>query len=125
MRHPRRVGGYRSGLEAEVAAQLEGAGVEYLYETERIPYADTKVHKYTPDFKLPSGVLIEAKGRFVASDRAKHLLIQQQHPELDIRFVFSNSKSRLSKASKTSYADWCHKHGFQFADKHIPKEWMK
>jgi hypothetical protein len=52
-------------------------------------------------------------------------LIKQQHPELDIRFVFSNSRSRISKQSKTTYADWCEKNGFMFADKSIPKEWLK
>jgi hypothetical protein len=58
-------------------------------------------------------------------DRQKHLLIKQQHPEYDIRFVFSNSKSKLNKESKTTYADWCNKHGFQYADKLIPVDWLK
>jgi hypothetical protein len=53
------------------------------------------------------------------------LLIKEQHPELDIRFVFSNSKTRISKQSKTTYADWCRTKGFQFADKKIPQEWLK
>lgn len=125
MRYPRKVGEFRSGLEAELAGQLRGAGVEYEYEKLRVPYEDTKQHKYTPDFRLPSGVIIEAKGRFTSADRAKHLLIKQQHPSLDIRFVFSNSKQRLSKASKTTYAAWCERHGFLYADKTIPHEWLK
>jgi len=125
MRYPKRVGSFRSGLEAGVAAQLEAAGVAYEYEAVRIPYEDTRPHKYSPDFRLPSGVLIEAKGRFTAEDRARHLLIQRQHPDLELRFVFSNSKHRLSKTSKTTYRDWCDRHGFKWADKTIPKDWMK
>ena len=61
-----------------------------------------EIRTYTPDFELPNGIIIESKGRFVAADRKKHLLVQKQHPELDIRFVFSNSKAKISKGSKTT-----------------------
>jgi hypothetical protein len=103
---------------------LTAKGVEYEYEKHIIRYTSPpKAHKYTPDFKLPNGIIVETKGRFLTADRQKHLLIKAQHPELDIRFVFSNSKTKISKQSKTSYADWCDKHGFQYADKWIPDEW--
>lgn len=82
-------------------------------------------HRYTPDFKLPNGIIIESKGRFVAADRKKHLLVKEQHPQIDIRFVFTRSASPITKGSKTTYADWCRKHGFQFADKRIPEDWLK
>jgi len=82
-------------------------------------------HTYTPDFVLPNGIIIEAKGLFSSADRKKHLYVQEQHPLLDIRFVFSNAHSRLYKGSKTRYGDWCIKHGFQFADKLIPIAWIK
>ena len=124
MRFPKRVEGYRSGLERTLAEQLEQAKVPYKYEGERIAYTDTRPHKYTPDFTLPNGIRIEGKGIFDADDRTKHLLIRQQHPSVDIRFVFSSSKRRLSKTSKTTYAAWCVKHGFLYADKCIPKEWL-
>lgn len=116
--------GYRSGLEETVASQLKRLGVVAGYETTRIKYRVEEDRTYTPDFILPNGIIVETKGRFVAADRKKHLLLQKQHPELDIRFVFTNSKSKLSKASKTTYAMWCTKHGFIFADKEIPLEWL-
>lgn len=84
-----------------------------------------KGRTYTPDFILPNGIIVETKGRFVTADRQKHLLIKAQHPELDIRFVFSNSRSRISKLSATTYGMWCDKNGFKYADKLIPKEWLK
>lgn len=122
---PARRLGFRSGLEVKVAKQLEQAGVKVEYETTKIKYSvPESVHTYTPDFVLPNGIVVETKGRFVAADRKKHLLVQKQHPEKDIRFVFSNSNAKISKASKTSYADWCNKHGFVYADKEIPKEWL-
>jgi hypothetical protein len=60
----------------------------------------------------------------MTADRQKHLMVKEQHPELDIRFVFSNSKSKLSKISQTTYGDWCIKHGFKYADKDIPMSWL-
>lgn len=118
--------GFRSGLEEKVAKQLTEAGVAYEYETTKIKYVvPESVHKYTPDFVLPNGIIVETKGRFVVADRKKHLLIQKQRPDLDIRFVFSNSKTKISKGSKTSYADWCEKNNFIFADKEIPEEWLR
>lgn len=116
--------GFRSGLEQDNAQLLDDLGISYEYELERVPYID-KPKLYKPDFKLvESGIIIEAKGRFTSRDRAKHLLIKKQHPSLDIRFVFSNSKAKLSKKSKTTYGEWCDKHGFLYADKLIPKEWL-
>lgn len=120
------VEGYRSGLEEKVAQELkEALGRPVPYETMTIRYQKpAKESRYTPDFVLPSGVIVETKGRLVTADRQKHILIKQQHPELDIRFVFSNSKTRISKQSQTTYADWCRKNGFLFADKSVPKEWL-
>lgn len=118
--------GFRSGLEGTVAQQLAAAGIPCEYESERIEYIKPeRKSKYTPDFPLPNGIYIETKGRFTTEDRQKHLLIKQQHPHLDIRFVFSNSRARISKASATTYAMWCEKHGFKFADKLIPQAWLK
>jgi hypothetical protein len=117
--------GYRSGLEETIAEQLDKAGVSYEYEQEVIRYVKPeKTAKYTPDFLLENGIIVETKGRFLTADRQKHLLVKHQHPDKDIRFVFSNSKTKISKTSKTTYADWCIKNGFQFADKRIPEDWL-
>lgn len=117
--------GYRSGLEETISTQLKTLKVPVLYETEKIKYTINEVRTYTPDFKLPNGIIIESKGRFVQADRKKHILIKQQYPTLEIRFVFSNSKAKITKGSKTTYGDWCTKNGFVYADKLIPKEWLK
>lgn len=116
---------FRSGLEKRTAAWLSLRKVKFKYEETRIPYAVSEVRHYTPDFQLPNGIYIETKGRFLPSDRKKHLLVKKQYPELDIRFVFSNPKAKIRKGSKTSYADWCDKHGFLYAQEYIPVEWVK
>jgi len=118
--------GFRSGLEMEIDHALKEHGIDGEYERHIIEYVkpETK-HKYHPDFKLPNGIFVETKGRFLTDDRKKHLLIKAQSPELDIRFLFQNSKSKISKGSKTTYADWCIKYGFKFADKVIPANWLE
>jgi hypothetical protein len=114
---------FKSGLEYNIAKQLDSLGIAVEYEQLKVKY-QRKVSTYTPDFELPNGIIIEGKGRFKPEDRAKHLLIKEQHPELDIRFVFSNSNSKLNKNSKTTYASWCEKHGFLYSDKVIPESWI-
>lgn len=117
--------GFRSGLEAKVSEQLDSLGVAYQYEPFKVPFMQpAKKRTYTPDFVLPNGIYIETKGRFTVADRQKHLMIRESNPHLDIRFVFTNSRNKISKGSKTTYADWCVKHGFQYADKLIPEVWI-
>jgi len=79
---------------------------------------------YTPDFVLGNGIIIETKGLFTADDRRKHLAVKEQHPKLDIRFVFTSSKSKLSKGAKTTYGQWCEKNGIQYSDRIIPEDWL-
>ena len=123
---PRMANGYRSGLEAKIAKDLEERGVAYEYETFKVEYkVPERDAKYTPDFRLPNGIIVEGKGMFDTEDRHKHLLIQKQHPELDIRFVFSRSSAPIYKGSPTSLAAWCKKNGFLYADKLIPQEWIE
>lgn len=117
--------GYRSGLEEDTAKYLRKRNVVFEYETKKIKWEDNKIRTYTPDFVLSNGIIVETKGRFVAADRRKHLEIKAQYGDTyDIRFVFSNSKSKLYKGAKSSYGDWCTKHGFLYADKTIPEEWL-
>lgn len=116
----------RSGLEAKVIEDLKGKGVDYGFETVKVFFAPVpKRTHYTPDIVLPNGILIECKGIFESKDRTKHLNVKAAHPELDIRFVFSRSSEPLRKGAASTYADWCEKHGFLYADKLIPQEWLK
>ena len=117
--------GYRSGLEDVISKDLKDRGVDFGYETVKINWKLVENKTYTPDFILPNGVIIESKGRFVPDDRKKHLKVREQNPDLDIRFVFSNSRNKIRKGSKTTYAMWCEKNNFLYADKRIPDECIK
>lgn len=122
----KRTQGKRSGLEVQIADGLSCAGVDFDEEKdiEAIPYTQSKDRKYHPDFRLPNGIIIEGKGWFKSSDRQKHLCIKFQHPELDIRFVFSNPNNKIGKKSNTTYAMWCEKNGFKYAKGTVPQEWI-
>lgn len=121
--------GYRSGLEEKTSKQIEEAGLEVDYENHKISYTiPARNSTYTPDFRLPKKgggfFYVETKGRWVTEDRHKHLLIRDQHPDIDIRFVFSNANAKLYKGSPTSYAMYCERHGFVWANKTIPDDWL-
>jgi hypothetical protein len=130
---------YRSGLEESIGEQLSNYNCDYRYEEaeDKISYTvPARDSKYLPDFvvTLPSGhiIIIETKGIWTYDDRYKHLLLRQQRPDLDIRFVFSRSKSRISKRSKTTYAAICRGYGrgdfksirWLYSDKRIPEDWF-
>jgi hypothetical protein len=116
---------YRSGLEKVVAEFLKTCQSKVRYEELKIEWTDLRYRTYTPDFVLDNGVIIETKGIFDNEDRRKHIAVREQHPELDIRFVFSNANAKLYKGSKTTYAMWCEKQGFKYSHRVIPKEWIE
>lgn len=117
---------FKSSLEELIALRLESQGVPVLYETEAISYEVPAVkHKYTPDFLLPNGIRIEAKGYFTAEDRRKMLQVKASNPFLDIRFIFGRATNKLNKLSPTTYAKWADDHGFPWAEKVIPDAWLE
>jgi hypothetical protein len=118
--------GYRSGLEQTIEQQLKNAGCKAEYEPFKIPYVvPASDHKYTPDFVLENGIVIETKGRWDLDSRKKHKLLREQYPDLDLRMVFTNSNARISKGAKTRYRDVCEKLGILYADKEVPADWIK
>ena len=117
----KRSGKFRSEFEACVARSLTASGTPFTYEEDSVTYL--KEAKYTPDFKLANGVMVEVKGFFKASDRTKMLLIKSQHPELDIRLLFQRASNKLGKGSKTTYGEWATKNGFKWSEKTIPAHW--
>ncbi len=117
--------GYRSRFEARVGDDLEKRAVPFGYEDQKVPYTiPAKVETYLPDFTLPNGIIVEAKGRFTPADRRKLKRVKASNPSLDIRLVFQAPGNKLNKNSKTTYAAWAEKHGFPWAKKAVPAEWL-
>ena len=114
---------YRSGLESKIADLMTELGVKFEYESTKVPYI--LQCNYTPDFILPNGVYLEAKGLFTSEDRRKILAVKKDHPEIDLRMVFQAPFNKLSKKSKTTYAAWCEKHDIPWSSYHnIPLSWL-
>lgn len=111
--------GKRSSFEADIEQSLMFKGVNPSYEAVELKY----FQNYIPDFLLPNGIFIEAKGFFTPEDRTKMIAVKLANPEADIRFVFM-ANNKIHKASKMRYGDWCNKHGFLWAVKEVPDSWL-
>ena len=117
--------GFRSRFEFEFAQYLAKNKIKYEYEKDKFRYI-VPIKSYTPDFYLKDyGFYLELKGNLDVTDRVKHLLVKEQNEDVDIRFIFPNSKKKIYKGSKTTYAAWCDRHGFLYADNRIPNLWLK
>jgi len=129
---------YRSKYEANIAKDLKARRIKFEYETIKIPYYLSKkgrckfcssgvvfVHKtYTPDFIIGS-IILEAKGRFVSSDRTKMLAAKEANPNLDIRMLFMRDQW-CTKKKRKRYSDWCNDHNIPFAfGTALPKSWLR
>ena len=114
---------FRSRLEEKVADLLVELGVKYEYESTKIPYQIQ--YNYTPDFLLPNGVYLETKGYWDAADRRKIKAVKTLHPEIDLRMVFQAPFNKISKRSKTSYAQYCDKLNIPWCSfTNIPIDWL-
>ena len=117
--------GFRSRFEFEFAQYLAKNRIKYKYEKDKFRYI-VPIKSYTPDFYLVEyGFYLELKGNLDVTDRVKHLLVKEQNESLDVRFIFPNSKKKIYKGSKTTYANWCDRHGFLYSDNRIPDLWLR
>jgi len=120
---------FKSKFENLIWNTLKDRGVTFLeYEPDKFDYViPASQHRYNPDFKIRDKVYIETKGLFSYADRTKMKLVKEAHPDITIYLCFMNANLTLGKKSKTTYADWADKHGFQWchAPSGIPEEWLK
>lgn len=114
---------FRSGYEQRVSGHNPLAAHEP--SEPRIHYVLTK--RYIPDFVLPNGVIVEAKGFFSSEDRTKMLLVKKQNPCIEIKFLFQRANNRLTKSPNSlMYWQWAEKHGFDWDEgEHIPESWYE
>ena len=113
---------YRSLLEERVAFDLNKRGIEFQYEHERIPYVVER--KYLPDFQLPNGIYIEAKGYFRNEDCRKMRLLKAQYPDKEFRFLFQNLNTKVQSKRFTNQ-QWAEKYNFAYCEGRVPDAWLK
>jgi hypothetical protein len=118
----------RSTFEKTVLSELDREGIHYLYEPDKIVYQVERY--YVPDL-LINDIYIELKGYFREDAQRKMRAVKAQHPDLDIRFVFQNSKATIQGAkkrkdgSKMTCAEWADRYGFIWSHLRVPKEWIQ
>lgn len=131
---------FRSRFERDIARFLWANNVNFTYESSQYEYHVKvlgtfcencekslcyKKGKYTPDFFLENGVVLEAKGLFDAADRKKMAAMKELHPELDIRMVLQYN-NWLTRSKSTKYGDWCESKGILWAiGPSVPLEWLE
>jgi len=108
----------RNEFEKSIERFLKKKKVKFKYEREKIPYVIAG--HYIPDFIIETKlgtVYVEAKGYLRPEAKRKMVAVKRQHPEMDIRFVFYSRRSSQIK--------WADKHGFKWAIKEVPTEWLQ
>ena len=118
----------RSKLEMKFEEILIANQVEYDYEVTKISYVvPESKHIYTVDWTCLNGLLIETKGYLSDhQERTKYVLLKQQYPDLDLRFVFDNV-NKLCGGTKYTHGTWATKNGFKFCsikDTEVIKQWL-
>jgi hypothetical protein len=119
---------FRSGYEADIAADLTRRGKPVHYEDRRLLY--TTEHVYRPDWRIPtrSGreILVESKGRLTARDRSKLIAVRDANPDKDLRLLLQTPNARLHRGSRTTYGQWATNAGFIWAEgDSIPEAWFR
>ena len=113
--------GCRSKLEARIWESVKKRDPYATYESCTLEY----ISRYKPDVVLGNNLIIEIKGYFPSEDRTKMKRVKQNNPQYDIRIVFGNPHNKIRKGSKTTYAMWAEKHGFQWAAGDVPQAWIE
>lgn len=118
----------RSKLETKIADVLNLTDQFWSYEDTKVDYiVPESSHTYLVDFTLSNGILLEGKGYLSDyRERNKYVLLKQQHPEIDLRFVFDNP-NKLCGGMKSTHAEWAEKYNFPYCsikDVETIKEWV-
>ena len=127
---------FRSKLEGYCYTKLKEANIKNEYEELTITLIEPfrfngkyyAGNTYTPDF-VGDNFIIECKGFFTDVARIKWKLflnnyVVKKHPEIKIYMLFYNARQKIYKKSKSTYAEWCEKHGIEWAHRKIKKEWL-
>ncbi len=105
----------KSKLEDRFETLLRSLNVPFNYEVTKISYTvPESKHTYTVDWTVNGKALYETKG-FLSdhTERNKYILIKQQYPDIDLRFVFENP-NKLCGGMKQTHAEWAIKQGFRY-----------
>lgn len=109
---------YRSKLEERIHKKHP----YWLYEPKHLKVTYKVEHTYQVDFVQPDeqNIYYEAKGYFRSGEARKYVEIQEQHPDIEIVFIFQNPFNKMPGARRRkdgtflTMAEWADKHGFRY-----------
>lgn len=118
----------RSKLETQFVDILKDFDIPWEYEGTKLNYyIPESKHTYLIDFSIQNKLHLELKGYLSDhAERTKYILVKEQHPDLDIRFVFANCHKPCG-GMKMTHGEWATKHGFKYCsirDYETIKEWI-
>lgn len=109
---------------AEIITKKLNKSINDIYEVKSFKYQQ-KPKSYTPDWQISENVYIETKGYLDTADRQKLILVKEQNPEITICLLLQTPNHKITKQSKTTYAEWAEKNGFKWSSGlTIPEEWF-
>lgn len=113
----------RSKFEDRILQNLTNRQADFTYEDETFQYLVQR--KYKVDYYFPqTNIYVEAKGYLRSDDQRKMRAVKEQHPDIDIRFLFMKANSKV-QGSKMTCQQWAEKYGFIWAEGDvIPDEWI-
>ena len=114
---------FKSQFEKDIWEAAKRSRRKLVYEPYYIPYVIKG--SYNPDFVLPNGIIVEAKGYLDAAACRKMKAVKASNPSLDIRFVFQNPNGKRNRRAKLRNWEWAEKHGFPWAAHTIPLAWWR
>jgi hypothetical protein len=112
----------KSGFERSFAHDLQRRGVNFEYETRKVPY--TLEGTYNPDWEIvDKGFVVETKGLLDRDSKRKMIAVKKQHPDLDLRLCFMSANKKVP-GSKQTHGEWASKNGFKWCEGTLPEEWL-
>jgi hypothetical protein len=114
---------FRSKFEEDIFKAAKRSRKKVEFEPFFIAYVIKG--SYLPDFVLPNGIIVEAKGYLDAAACRKMKAVKASNPHLDIRFVFQNANGKRNRRAKLKNWEWAEKHGFKWAEGAIPLDWWR
>jgi hypothetical protein len=109
---------YRSKLEKRV----HEANPHLLYEPKEYILEYSISHKYQVDFVDPDepNIYYEVKGYFRPGTARKYVALKEQHPDIEIIFIFPQPYNKMTGArprkdgTTMTMAEWAEKGGFRW-----------
>ncbi len=128
---------YRNPEEKRLAKFLELSDIPFTYEEDKLKYTlPASKHTYCPDFKVQkkdgSYMYLEYKGGpqrhmphsgLSVNCRRKMVAVRAQNADLDVRFVFSNAKLKVTPKGVT-YGEWATINEFKWCEQTLPDSWL-